>query len=260
MSATKQAKVIKQKVADLLTIYQQDAIHISHIVFSIPGIINIKDDKYTTFSSTMQKELEITCSLYNDLNLALLGENYYQNKVTTKNIAYLRINQGVGAAFILNNELYTGHQFSAGEIGFYEVLLEKENTITSVPLHKLISIHAILEKKKQNKIVFDATKNAFDDLLLGIQKQDPWCLNTIDKTYCYLENLVMNLCATLDLDEIIIAGSILQVIPNVIERLQQKVDQYPLVKTSIAPPILPYGSIAGGYILGLQAIMDHIIV
>ena len=259
MPFTKQATIIKQEVLTFLNLFQQEILPISHIVFSIPGIINNNDPKYLAFSNSIQEELSITCSVYNDLNLALLGENYCQNKVTTKNLCYIRINQGVGAAFILNNKLYTGHQFSAGEIGYYEILIEKEDTITSMPLHKLISIHTILEKKNEKNIVFDSTTNDFNDLLLGIQKQDPWCLKTIHKTYYYLENLVMNLCATLDLDEIIIAGAIHQLIPTLTQKLQQKINQYPLTKTVIRTPIQPYGSIYGGYTLGLQAIMEHII-
>lgn len=260
MDVNAQANTIQKEVLLWIKKHRKTRITISHVVFSIPGIVNNKDAKFTHFINDIEKKVNIACSFCNDINLALLGENYYQNKTLTKNMGYLRINQGLGAAFILNGQLYSGHNFAAGEIGFYEVLVCQDNKMASIPLHQVLSIHTILEKKKEEKILFNNNLSDFEDLLLGIQKQDPWCLQIINTAYYYLENIVINLCATLDLEEIIIAGAILQLIPDAVERLQQKIDAYPLVKTKLKAPLLPYGSIYGGYTLGLQAIMDHILV
>lgn len=244
-----------KKINQWITNFKHPTGTICHVVLSLPGIHAMQTNQEFYFDL----ENKITCSISNDINLALLGEKIEQAD-GSKNIAYLRINQGLGAAFSINNQLYTGKNAAAGEIGYYQTLVQNGDTLESVALKDVISIYAILKEKETLGYVFDKTLHPLEDLLLGIKQKNTWCMKKVTLLYTYLENLVMNLTVTLALDEIILAGAILQLIPDVIIKLQTKVDTYPLTSTYIRPASSKQTTDIGGYHLAMEAILDHILL
>ncbi|MFC6315359.1 ROK family protein [Lapidilactobacillus achengensis] len=67
--------------------------------------------------STIEREMKLPCSVENDVNCTLLGERW-KNRYQYKNIFCMTIGTGVGGALYLDNRLYRGTQFNAGEIGY----------------------------------------------------------------------------------------------------------------------------------------------
>ncbi|MEG0276694.1 MAG: ROK family transcriptional regulator [Coprobacillus sp.] len=246
-------EIYNQKVNKWIHNFKHPTGKICHVVLSLPGAYDIEINDNNYFNNQ-----GLTCSISNDINLALLGEKIIQED-SQRNIAYLRINQGLGAAFSIHDQIYTGKDFSAGEIGYYEILVKNGDQLESIPLKDLISIHSILKEKEDFGYIFDKNLHAFDDLLLGIKQNHPWCIQRVSLIYSYLENLVMNLVVTLDLDEIIIAGAILKIIPDLIVQLQNKIKTYPLSTTTIKAASHQPTTNIGGYYLAMQAILDHIL-
>lgn len=59
------------------------------------------------------------CYLENDVNCAVIGEQFLRHHEIANNIVYLALGTGVGCALILNGTLYEGGNGFAGEIGYW---------------------------------------------------------------------------------------------------------------------------------------------
>jgi glucokinase len=96
--------------------------------FGLPGLINpqkglvnflpnIPGWENVPLKQLMQKQLRIPTYLDNDVNLITLGEWKYGAGVGYSNLVCMTLGTGVGAGLILNNSLYRGEGFVAGELG-----------------------------------------------------------------------------------------------------------------------------------------------
>ncbi len=65
----------------------------------------------------MQKKLGLTVQLENDVNMITLGEWEYGAGKGIEDILCITLGTGVGAGLVLNNRIYRGPGFAAGEIG-----------------------------------------------------------------------------------------------------------------------------------------------
>ncbi len=80
--------------------------------------LNLKEKLETKFN--------IPSIIDNDVNAMALGEHKQGVAINEDNVLVLHIGQGIGAGIILNNKLYRGANYSAGEIG--HTLIEKNST------------------------------------------------------------------------------------------------------------------------------------
>lgn len=69
----------------------------------------------TDIAGILKEQYHIPVNLYNEANLAVMGENIYSAKV--ENIASIYIYSGIGLGMVLNNQLYEGTNGYAGEFG-----------------------------------------------------------------------------------------------------------------------------------------------
>ncbi|MDR2954686.1 MAG: ROK family protein [Prevotella sp.] len=96
-------------------------IGVSGIVDQEQGIsknaINIPSWKDVPLKDILEKEFRIPVFVNNDTNCFAFGERYYGEGTVYKDIVCLTLSIGVGAGIVINNELYSGNNMGAGEIG-----------------------------------------------------------------------------------------------------------------------------------------------
>jgi len=80
-------------------------------------LINIYGWKDVPLKKILEKVLQKPVFVDNDVNLMALGEWKFGAGRGYENIFCVTLGTGVGGAFILNNELYRGEGFTAGEFG-----------------------------------------------------------------------------------------------------------------------------------------------
>ena len=90
----------------------------------------------------------------NSKNMAAIGEKYLGGNKNLKNFVILEIGEGIGAGIIIDDVLYKGSNFSAGEVGF--ILSSKEQLYTKY------EIKGIMEK--------NSSPGALKTEILGIIK------------------------------------------------------------------------------------------
>jgi len=94
----------------------------------LPGLINSKVGvvnflpnvpgwRNVPLKRIMQDELKMPVCIDNDVNLITLGEWKFGAGKTYKNLVCMTLGTGVGSGLVLNNRIYRGEGFAAGELG-----------------------------------------------------------------------------------------------------------------------------------------------
>ncbi|MBT2216323.1 ROK family protein [Virgibacillus dakarensis] len=177
---------------------------------------------YTGFP--LKKELESFFSLpveiENDVNCAGLAESWIGTGKNVKSLFCLTIGTGIGGSFILDNKLHSGHNFSAGEIGYipiesgqFEDLASTKTLIQNVAYEKGISKHDITGKE-----IFELAK-----------KGDSICIQEISKQVSHLSKGIATIAYMMNPEMIVIGGGI----------TAQKDYLYPLLMDQLKRDIIP---------------------
>ncbi|MCK5260278.1 MAG: ROK family protein [Candidatus Omnitrophica bacterium] len=127
-SKTKLIDAIVGAVRDLIDEERLASKDILGIGLGLPGPIdsrrgvvnflpNIPGWKNVPLKSIIQKKLHIPTSVDNDVNLITLGEWKFGAGKGYKNLMCMTLGTGVGGGLILNDALYRGEGFVAGELG-----------------------------------------------------------------------------------------------------------------------------------------------
>jgi glucokinase len=66
----------------------------------------------------LENALSVPAAVDNDVNLAALGESWRGAAAGVASFAFLALGTGVGAGLFLNGQLYRGHNWTAGEVGY----------------------------------------------------------------------------------------------------------------------------------------------
>ncbi len=119
---------VLQNIQNFLTSYRLREKDVAGIGIGLPGLVdpvngvvkflpNIPGWKDVPLQKLLQKRLRIPVLLENDVNMITLGEWKYGAGVGVRNLICMTLGTGVGGGLILNNALYRGEGFAAGEIG-----------------------------------------------------------------------------------------------------------------------------------------------
>ena len=110
-----------------------------YISFSIPGIVNSKEKKIINipnlgWKNLLYKDMVLKNILMdNDSNLSILAEKTFSKDMkNTENAMFILVKEGIGAGLLINNDLYKGKNFGAGEIGHNIILNNKKLSLEQI--------------------------------------------------------------------------------------------------------------------------------
>lgn len=78
---------------------------------------NIPGWREVPLKKVLERKLNLPVQIENDVNMITLGEWKYGAGIGINNLICITLGTGVGAGLILNNDIYRGPGFAAGEIG-----------------------------------------------------------------------------------------------------------------------------------------------
>lgn len=155
------------------------------ITIAIHGVIHKNTVIFTPYynlspniAEKLEKYFQIPVFLYNESNLAVIGENIFSTRV--ENIASVGIHTGIGLGMILNNKLYTGFNGYAGEFGHTIIELDgrqcpcgNKGCLEQYASQRVL-LKELAQKKCTEKISFEQFKELYlkkDIDALAITKQ-----------------------------------------------------------------------------------------
>lgn len=188
---------------------------IKGIAMSCPGKINsIQGLIETGGSLTYLANFEIkkwintftllSFAIINDGKAAVLAEWWIGELKGVENAAAIVLGTGVGGGLILDNQLYQGPHFQAGELSFLIHSIDENNIPISFGMRGS-AVNFINTSAKMLHLSQNDFEGVFEAITLGANEP----LNTHFNQYCRdIAQLVINLQSTLDLEKVVIGGGI----------------------------------------------------
>lgn len=235
------------------------------VIIAYPGVVGHNGQYY--LSNLKQKEIKMkgfldyiksqfSCEILvkNDINLALLAERAYNHQVSKDNLYYISFETGVGSGIMINGQLYEGDRNAAGEVGF--IIPSQIKTIkTYKTLEELVSINAILERYK-DLTDEEISIEAFKEKLVTKEEITVRLYHEIVET---ISIAISNVTAILDIENVIIAGAVLNINPSMAMDIQEMVKQTSPLKTQIIKSQLEQPALKGCVFLGIQEVIKSLI-
>ena len=118
----------KQETAnEIMSLIEKVSSEPFKIAIGVGGLVDFEQGKviYTPnfdfseipLKKLVEKRFNISCLVDNDANTAAWGEKIYGSAKTAKNFVCITLGTGIGGGLVINNEIYRGSYFAAGEIG-----------------------------------------------------------------------------------------------------------------------------------------------
>lgn len=197
---------------------------IAYAGYTIPGYTG------TEIKKEVEKAYHIRCEVENDVNCACLGEVWKGSAQHVSSVVMLTVGTGVGGAVYLNNQLWTGMNYTAGEIGYMY--------IQGKYFQDLASTTALLEnyekrtnEKINGEILFERAKSG-----------DNHAVEAINEQVSYLAEGLVNICYLMNPEKIVIGGGIMAqkefIMPILEKYLESKIVDKRFLKTKIEPASL----------------------
>jgi predicted NBD/HSP70 family sugar kinase len=166
-----------------------------------------------------------------------LAEYIFDNPGNAANLALIKAGRGIGAGIVLNGKLFYGDNSGAGEIGHVQIIENGERCHCGNfgCLETAVSTQALVKKAKNiaaidqlsilNRLVSKSDEITPETILLAFKAGDPAIQALIDEAGYNLGTAVAHLVGGLNINRIIIAGSLAQFGERLTNAIQAKVSQ-----------------------------------
>ncbi|MCB0210244.1 MAG: ROK family transcriptional regulator [Anaerolineae bacterium] len=202
----------------------------------------------------------------NDSHVAAMAEYTFGSSQADQNLIVIKVGRGIGAGLILNGQLFYGDGFGAGEIGHITVVDDSELCTCGNRgcLETVSSSRAIIEKAahiarthsgstlsdlvETSDLTIDAVRQAFE---AGDTTLQP----VISEAGRYLGVAVAGLVGALNVNHILIAGSVARFGAALLTPLRQEIDRRILPAFAQKTRIHPTDLDADIVVLGAAALL-----
>lgn len=118
---------------------------------------NIPAYKGTDLKGAIERECGVLCYADNDVNCAALGESWMGAGKDSHSVFCITVGTGIGGAILLNDQLWRGHNFSAGEVGYMMLPPDGEYYERVCSTSAMVRNYATLtgEQEVNGRIIFE---------------------------------------------------------------------------------------------------------
>lgn len=196
------------------------------IIYALPDII----PNYTgmPLKEELENHFNLPVEVENDVNCVGLAESWIGSGKGVKSLFCLTIGTGIGGSYVLDNQLHTGHSYSAGEIGYipiegrtFQEIASTKSLIKQVAYNK-----GVLPTQINGKVIFEQAK-----------KGDQICIDGIDDLVKNLSKGIATIVYMMNPEMVVIGGGISNqkayLYPRIIEQLKKDLLPELLEKTKI---------------------------
>lgn len=185
----------------------------------------------------LEQRYRLPVYIANDSQVAALAEYTFGANKSSSPLIVIKVGRGTSAGIVLNGQLYYGDGFGAGEIGHVTVVEEGELCLCghSGCLETIVSSRAIVRRAQAiarqdpqsvlHKFVDTPEEITVDSVLQAFEVGDQAIQSVIDEVGFYLGIAVANLVGALNIQRIVIAGSVARFGPRLIEQVRRQASQ-----------------------------------
>ncbi|MGE5482065.1 MAG: ROK family protein [Bacteroidota bacterium] len=169
----------------------------------------------------LEDRFHVPVALENDVNAATLGEHWRGAARGLRHYLFVAVGTGIGAGIMINRELYRGHSYSAGEIG-YDVLRPdalREADVAAEYLESLASGTGLLlwaNRRRGGRSQFGSTA----EVMAAAEAGDEAALIVVREATELLGLSISNAVNLLDPELVVLGGGLCFGAPSFVERIQ----------------------------------------
>lgn len=211
------------------------------IGISMPGFVDVNSGMITdggaikpltgkNLKELILKKCGKEVDIENDANCVALAEKWMGNGKNYSNFIAITIGTGIGGGIIINDKIYRGNRFMAGEFGYMIVDGFKDGKPQSSTSSFIASTSALVSAVCKIKNVEKSSLSG-EEIFKMIEDKDENVLNVYNK---WIENVALtiyNLVFTLNPEAVLIGGGVSSQ-PRIIEDIRKKVDEFDSRTTS----------------------------
>lgn len=247
------------------------------IAVGVPGIVDSKNGMVKIAPSLnwvdfpllekLESLFDFPVIVENDVNLAVLGENWFGIGEGVNNLVMISIGTGIGSGIILDGKLHRGYRDSSGEIGY--LLPGVQYLDNQYPgfgaLESLASCNGIAERAikylKSTAADFDVSKVDAAYVFDRAREGHTWAKNIVNETIDFLSLAIANISVCFDPELIIIGGGITGSIDMLIEPIQKRLKQViPFVPKIESSRLLNNAPLLGAVVRVFQKSEEYTVV
>ena len=173
----------------------------------VKTVTNLKGWNNVPLKKAMETQLGLPVFLDNDVNVIALGEWKYGAGKGYENIICITLGTGVGGGLILNNQLYRGKGFSAGEVG--HIMINEKGPVCNCGgkgcLEAYVGNKVLLKNARK---IFKNKEIAIEDIGVLAKKGTPAAIQFWQDTATHIGNALIGIVNLLNPELIIIGGGI----------------------------------------------------
>ncbi|EQB9249145.1 ROK family protein, partial [Listeria monocytogenes] len=229
-------ETIIQEISDILDVFlsslPKSPFGIVGILIAIHGVVLDNQIQFTPaydlagldFSSALHEQFACPVYLENEANLLAVSDHTKEESYA--NLVSISIHSGIGSGVILNNELYTGINGYAGEIGHMQIVTENGRPCPC-------GASGCLECYASEKNILDTyqtrtgNKNALvTDLCRAFTEKEEEAMAVINDMVRYLATGIQNLTALYNPEIIFINSEISRLIPDFTKQIESRLTSF----------------------------------
>jgi len=185
----------------------------------------------------LRERFRLPIYIANDSQVAALAEYTFNNPDKVVNLALIKAGRGIGAGIVLNGKLFYGDNSGAGEIGHVQIIENGERCRCGNfgCLETAVSTQALVKRAKSianidrlsvlNRLAARPEEITTETVLQAFEAGDPAVQALIDETGCNLGIAISHLVGGLNINQIVIAGSLARYGERLTNAIQTKVSQ-----------------------------------
>ncbi len=226
-------KKLKKNIEELIDINNIPSTKIIGLAIGLPGYIDYKNGvvkvsdqlkwKNVKLAEDLKQLTSFSVIVDNELKMKVVAENFMGMAKDSQNAVLVGIGSGIGAAIILNGEIYRGESNNAGEIG--HTMVNPTGNVCNCGkigcLATYISEGAILADGRKVKDL-----DSIDDVFDAYRNGESWAVNLLDRTSMYIALAISNILSIYNPEVIILSGNTIEKFPEIKEAIEQKCDLY----------------------------------
>jgi glucokinase len=217
--------------------------------------------------SSLEEHFHLPVIVENDVNLAVLGEQWFGAGKGVKNMVLITIGTGVGAGMIIDGCLYRGYSESAGEVGY---LVSSKSSLGKryTGFGALEEMVSGVNIAKQGRVILAGQLPAdqleeltAEDVFNAARKGETWACQIIDETVDYLSMALINIATIVDPELIILGGGVANsadmLIPPILKKIEGVIQHLPRLEAST---LGPRAAVMGAITMTLHSTKDYYVV
>lgn len=178
----------------------------------------------------LEEKLSYPIYIDNDVNVSVIGEKWQGAAKNKRNILKVMLGTGIGCGMILENELYRGASYAAGEVGYMvtdQSALNKgytsmfagygflDNHVGGPAIASQMNKHLSKENEVTARQVFELAR-----------EHHPQAEKIVQDMIEHLSFALMNMIAVVNPQCIVIGGGIAKSLPPYLPRIQATIEKY----------------------------------